>query len=105
MKKAFHQTMLEIRKGGLNEEATEELTKLIDAVESTGKAGKLTLTIAIKPLSKTSGALEVKASVTTTVPKDEDDSEVFFSTPDRNLSRHDERQRELPGVSLATGTK
>ena len=43
------------------EEATEELAKLIAAVESTGKAGKLTLTIAVKPLSKASGALEVRA--------------------------------------------
>lgn len=102
MQKPFHQTLIELRKGGLNEEATEELRKLVEAVENTGKSGKLTLTISIKPLSKTSGALEVKASVSTTVPRDEDDSEVFFSTPERNLSRRDERQRDLPGVQLAS---
>lgn len=49
-------TIAEIRRGALNQEAAEEMTKVIQAVRETGKAGKLTITIDVKPLANHEGA-------------------------------------------------
>jgi len=100
-KKSFTNTLIEIRNGAVVEEATEQLNDLVKAVQDTGKSGKIVLTIDIKPFAKASDAVSVRAKVATTIPRAEDKEEVFFATFENNLSRNNERQRELPGVTLA----
>jgi hypothetical protein len=101
MKKAFTQTLVELRGGELVEEATNELNSLVSMVRETGKAGKITVTIEVKPFSKVADALEVTGKVTVALPREKEIAEVFFPTVENNLSRHSERQTELPGISLA----
>jgi hypothetical protein len=101
MKKAFTQTLVELRGGELVEEATNQLNELVSMVRDTGKPGKITVTIDVKPFSKVADALEVTGKVTTSLPREKETAEVFFPTFENNLSRHSERQTELPGISLA----
>lgn len=101
MKKSFTSTLVDLRGGMLVEEATEQLNALVANVRDTGKPGKLTVTIEVKPFAKVADALEVTGEVTTTMPKEKKHAEVFFPTVENNLSRHSERQQDLPGISLA----
>lgn len=101
MKKAFTQTLMELRGGAVVEEATNELNTLVAMVRDTGKAGKITITVEVKPFAKVQDALEVTGKVVATLPREKESAEVFFPTVENNLSRHSERQTELPGISLA----
>ena len=101
MKKAFTQTLMELRGGAVVEEATNELNTLVSMVRDTGKGGKITLTVEVKPFPKVQDALEMTGKVMATLPREKETAEVFFPTVENNLSRHSERQTELPGISLA----
>ncbi|KVD35464.1 hypothetical protein WK59_04005 [Burkholderia ubonensis] len=101
MKKSFTATLVDIRRGELVEEATDKLNDLVKAVQDSGKGGKLTLTIDIKPFAKAADAMSVKGNVVVTLPKTTDAEEVFFATYENNLSRNNARQDDLPGISLA----
>ena len=63
MKKAFTQTLMELRGGAVVEEATNELNTLVAMVRDTGKAGKITITVEVKPFAKVQDALEVTGKV------------------------------------------
>jgi len=102
MKKSFAATLQEVRRGAIVDEATDALNELVKAVQDTGKAGKLTLTLELKPFAKAADAISVKAKVVATMPKMEDAEEVFFATAENNLSRNNAKQEELPGVRLVS---
>lgn len=105
MKKPFTSTLVELRGGMLVEEATDQLNALVGSVLDTGKPGKITVTIEIKPFAKVADAVEVTGEVTTTMPKEKRAAEIFFPTVENNLARNSSRQPDLPGISLAgTGT-
>ncbi|ERJ35903.1 hypothetical protein L810_1160 [Burkholderia sp. AU4i] len=105
MMKSYTSTLVDIRGGMLVEEATAQLNQLVSLVRDTGKAGKISVTIEIKPFAKVADALEVSGEVSTTLPKEKRAAEVFFPTVENNLSRNSERQPDLPGIQLAgTGT-
>jgi hypothetical protein len=82
--------------------AGDELSKLIAAVVSTGKAGTLTLKIGIKP--STAGALAVKAAVATQIPKGLPPEALLWPTPDGNLVSDDPRQIKLDLKRVDTNT-
>ena len=73
--------------------AGEEFSKLINAVTQTGKAGSITMKIDIKP--STAGALAVKATVGTKVPKGLPPESLLWATPEGNLIAEDPRQTKL----------
>lgn len=74
--------------GRTHEELSEKLHDLIAAVTSTNKAGSITLTIKLTPVSKTeSGVLAVTDSVTVKAPQKARKESVFFVAGDGNLSR------------------
>lgn len=102
MKKSFTATLVDIRNGGLVDDATELLSELVKNVQDSGKGGTLTLKIEIKPFAKSADAMSVKGTVSATMPKVADNEEVFFATYENNLSRNNEKQRDLPGISLAS---
>jgi hypothetical protein len=91
----FTDILRQVRKGLLVEQLDEQMQKLIQAIDSTGKGGSLTLTVNIKP-SKTGGwdknfAFDIKAKL----PARSAPEAVFFSNPDGDLSRDDPDQRPL----------
>ena len=73
--------------------AGTEFAALIKSVVATGKAGAITLKIDVKP--STAGALAVKATVSTKIPKGLPPESLLWPTPDGNLLAEDPRQTKL----------
>jgi hypothetical protein len=73
--------------------AGAKFSELIQAVTSHNKAGKLRLTIDIKP--STAGTLAVKAECSITKPKGLPAESLLWPTPEGNLLAEDPRQTRL----------
>ncbi len=101
MSKTFIETLREIRQGQSVEDLTVHLVSLVMAVRETGRAGKLTYTLTVKPASKGNvDTLLLEDQITTKEPKLERGATVFFASPDNVLSRQDPRQPELSGLRV-----
>lgn len=81
------------RKGALDIEAGADLSKLVEAVRLTGKAGSLTLTIAIAPGK--AGSLEVADKVRLKLPEETPEPALWFADKHGRLTRHDPDQLSL----------
>ncbi len=80
--------------------AGEQFSDMVKSVVQTGKAGKLTITIDVKP--STAGALAVKAAITAKKPKGLPPESLLWPTPDGNLLAEDPRQTKLDLKPVAT---
>ena len=92
----FTDTLRQIRFGELQDELTDELSKLTAACTDTGRAGELVLKIKLKPGK--GGQVELLDDLTVRPPKRERGTSIFFATVDGNLQRTDPRQGELEGI-------
>ena len=70
-----------------------KFSELINAITAHNKAGKLRLSIDIKP--STAGTLAVKAEVSITKPKGMPAESLLWPTPEGNLMAEDPRQAKL----------
>jgi hypothetical protein len=98
----FMDFVREHRNGATHDECSDALQELVAAVTAANKAGKLTLTITIKPAGRDSGALEVGAEVKLSPPKAVPGVAIFFATPENNLQRQDPRQATLALRDIAS---
>lgn len=89
-------TLRDLRQGAVLDEASEELHRIVQAVRDTGKAGKLTITLTVKPFDKNADILNIEDKVVAVVPAPVKGGTVMFATAEGNLSRRDPRQGELP---------
>lgn len=87
------------RRGELEKELSEAIAGLVSDVRAQGKAGKLTLTIGIKPLPKVQGAFTVSDDIKVAAPARPRGESIFYAEEDGTLTRDDPRQRRLPGVA------
>ena len=78
----------------LLDEAAEQLSEIVKAVDATGKGGKLTIELTIKKLSR-SGALEIIDKVTSKAPTEAPLTTMMYPTPEGNLITEDPRQQKL----------
>lgn len=102
--RTFTSTIESLRFGTLGEELTDKMRDLVATCATTGRAGTLTLTLALKPGK--GGQIEVFDEVKLKLPKEEKGSSLMFATPDNNLQREDPRQLQLEGlrtVDMSTG--
>jgi hypothetical protein len=87
------------RAGALQVELGEALNEVVEAVNETGKAGKVTLTVSVKPIGKsTHGQLLVTDTVKVSKPEGERGESIFFADDDHNLVRDNPNQPEIPGL-------
>ena len=95
--KAFAVLLQELRDGKTHAEMTAGIEELLAAVANTGKAGSITLKIEVKPASKGSEVDKVMIfdKVTTTLPKPERGTDVYWLTTDNELSRSHPKQSSL----------
>ena len=91
----FHDFLREHRNGATHDDISDALQELVAAVTAEGKSGKMTITIAIKPMGRESGALEVSADIKSAPPKAAPGASVFFASPENNLIRQDPRQATM----------
>jgi hypothetical protein len=93
----------EHRNGSTLEEISDALRDLVAAVTDEGKAGKITVTIGVKPMGKSDG-LEVSCEVKCSPPKQTPGVSIFFATPENNLQRQDPRQTAMELREITPGT-
>jgi hypothetical protein len=100
----FFDVFRELRRGNALDEATDELQRVVAAVEETGKAGKLVIEIAVSPASKGQGAVKVADKIKAVLPSLPAGETIMFVTTDNNLVANDPRQQtlELKSVSVKT---
>lgn len=80
----------------------QELHDLTEQVMTSGRPGKLMVEFVLAPVSTSrANVIEAKAKVTTTPPKSDPHTSIFFTDKDGNLSRSDARQETMPVVKLA----
>ncbi len=97
MKTPITDVLRTLRNGLLLEDFADQLQELVNAVESTGKGGSITLKLDVKPFAKHGGAMVVKDTLKLTAPKIESSGTILFATPEGNLQRKDPNQDDLQG--------
>lgn len=93
----FEAFLSEVRHGRLAAEAADRLNELVEAVQQTGKAGTLTLSVSVKPNAE--GVVTVTGKATAKVPLPEVADSIFFIDVEHNLVRTDPAQQIIPGFS------
>lgn len=83
--KPITETLQHVRGGMLIIEASEQLAEVVRAVETTGKAGEITIKLQVKKLSR-SGALEIIDKLTSKVPQEAPLTTMLYPTPEGNLN-------------------
>lgn len=101
--KPFTDTINALRFGELSAELTRELHALTQKCKETGRAGAITLTLALKPGK--AGQIEVVDDIKVKTPKVEKGSTLMFATDEGSLQREDPRQKKLDlrEVDMSTG--
>lgn len=90
------QHLAHLNKGLFDDEATEELAKLVKAVRETGKKGELTIKLAVKMIDQSAeDTVLITPTVAAKLPSPEPRRNVFYSTHDGDLLRNDPNQGEL----------
>lgn len=95
MARAITEVLKDIREGALLLELPQQLADLVGAVKATGKGGKLTLTLSIKPLEGSNQVL-IQDEVRVAKPEPSRPKTVLYITEENELSRRDPRQPKLP---------
>lgn len=91
----FADVLVTLNRGRTHAELSEQLQRLVEAVEDTGRAGSITLQVKVSK-SKAAGMLELLDTVKVTLPKHDRAVSLFFADDDHNLVREDPRQPPLP---------
>jgi len=97
---AIDRTFLNIlanHKGGACvSDVSAALKQVTAAAQETGRAGKVILTMSLRPASKgTAGTLVFETKVKAQVPEAEAAGSIFYADADYNLVREDPNQRKL----------
>lgn len=85
-----------LRRGELDEDVGLKLQQLAHQVKLTGKAGKLTLTLEIKPNGKDSDEAFIFDSIKVATPQRDNSGCLVFIGQEGELSRTDPSQAPLP---------
>lgn len=93
----FKDVLLELGEGATHSELSDAFWELLQRVQDTGKAGSLTLQIAIA--ASGAGRIEVKDEVKLKLPEFNRPQTAFFVDNSGNASRRDPNQPEIPGVT------
>lgn len=91
----FFDTLREIRRGEILDDAATELAKAVRAVDETGKVAKLTIELTIKPAAKIPGTYVISDKVRAKLPELPVGETILYGTPEGNLQARDPRQPEL----------
>jgi hypothetical protein len=101
MARGITDVLKDIREGALLTELPQQLGELVAAVRATGKGGRLTLTLNIKPLSANRGnQVLITDEVRCAMPEPDRETTVLFITDENELTRRDPRQPKLPEMGV-----
>lgn len=88
--------------GAFLDQASQQLADTVKAVEQTGKAGKLTITLDLKTVS--GGAISITPKVKAGIPEPKPDSTLLWATVEGNLSVENPHQQKLDLRSVTPTT-
>lgn len=91
----FTHAVASLRSGRTQQEASEKLNELVNICRDTGKAGKLTLEIAINPDKGLNGQYFISDKITVKKPEFPRGQTILYGTADGNLQINDPNQTEL----------
>lgn len=90
----FTDVLGELAGGATLEKLTADLAEVVTAVCETGKTGKLTLKIDVKPNGMHGVSLD--DAIETKVPQEDRGQTLFFTDDEGGVHRRDPRQHEMP---------
>ena len=94
----------ELNGGRTQQDLTDALAQLTQAVVEHGKGGTLTLQLTVKPAAKRDEfVLSVSDKLTVKAPAGDRGESIFFADGTGNLTRSDPRQLELSGMRVMEG--
>lgn len=96
-------TLRHIGGGVFIDTASDKLAELVNAVDASGKAGKINLAISVKKATR-GGAMHISGKVTLIKPAEEAMEALLFATPEGNLVADDPKQMKLDLKSVAAAT-
>ncbi len=88
--------LLELNNGETEQELTEALRAVTQAVTLTQKAGTVALELKISPNGRRGNSVEVEANVKVKAPSFPPEASVYFVEEGGNLTKRDPRQPRLP---------
>lgn len=91
----FTDILREIRKGKIVDQASRQLAELVRAVDETGKSGKLTLELTVKPDKGGGSQKIIAAAIKISIPREDLPEAIFFSDDEGDLHREEPRQGKL----------
>jgi hypothetical protein len=102
MARPITDTLRLLDEGAFIDRCSERMAKLVRAVEDTGKAGKLVITLEVKRGTK--GAMLIRPEVATKVPEAKPEPTMLWSTPEGNLTADNPKQQKLDLRQVAPDT-
>jgi hypothetical protein len=93
-------TLRHIGGGVFIDTASDKMAELVSAVDQSGKAGKITLTVTVKKATR-GGAMHITGKVQLTKPAEEPMEVMLFATPEGNLVADDPHQQKLDLKTVA----
>ena len=99
----FDEVLRELGEGATNSELSEALWDLVQRVQDTGKAGSLSLSIAVG--FDGHGRVQIKDEVKVKLPEHNRPTTAFFVDREGNASRRDPNQPELPNIADRRATR
>jgi hypothetical protein len=93
MARSIFDVIRHLEGGCLADEASESLAEVVKAVDSTGKAGSLTIKIDVR--RATAGAMAVRGTVTVKKPAEPPIEALMWGTPEGSLLTEDPAQEKL----------
>lgn len=94
MPRPLLETLHHLEGGTFLHEAADQLADIVKAVDTSGKPGKLTLTITVRKAM--ASALAIKGKIAVSLPPETPLEALMFPTPEGNLLTEDPRQGKLP---------
>lgn len=95
-RRSFMQVLGDLRRGKTQDELTNKLSELVRAVEDTGRAGTLSLTIKVKPAAKDSTLVQIDDIIVCKTPEIARAPTFMHTTPDHGLSLDDPEAKDRP---------
>jgi len=88
----------EHREGALQDELSEALNRVVEAVRQIGKAGTLTFVVGIKPAGRSHNQVLIADDIKLKLPEPDREETVMYVDRDGNLTRANPKQMEMPGL-------
>jgi hypothetical protein len=94
MAREFADLITDLGHGEVHQRLSEDMAKIVEAVEDTGLKGKMTITITVKRTGERVAMVDLQSKLD--IPRHPAPSSAFFFEEGGGLAKSDPRQQKLP---------